>query len=108
MPETPYPGVPVIVGSELRRIEGLCDGRHVRTSSSLTRLRETVIAHDRRLVSIAGEGGKNGEVGHMRDDIDEIREAQKSLRWLLIKMAIVRASSGGLGAGVSHALIKLL
>ncbi len=44
----------------------------------------------------------------MRDDIDEIKREQKSQRTLIMKLTLIMVSASAGGAGLSHALLKLL
>ena len=47
-------------------------------------------------------------MGEMKNDIAEIKTEQKSQRALMLKLALLMVSASAGGAGVSHALLKLL
>lgn len=108
---TPPLGTPTTIPgvvAELRHVGIQCDGRHQRGNSARAALRETVIDHDRLLVELCGRSGKNGAMGEMKNDIAEIKTEQKSQRALMLKLALLMVSASAGGAGVSHALLKLL
>jgi len=108
---TPPLGTPTTIAgvlAEVRHVGIQCDGRHQRGNAARAVMRETVVEHDRCLVELCGQSGKNGKVGHMRDDIDEIKREQKSQRTLIMKLTLIMVSASAGGAGLSHALLKLL
>lgn len=63
--------------------------------------------HDQLMV-LVGPNGKNGKVGQMRKELDEVKSEQDKTKVLVIKLMLVMASSSAIGAGASHALLKLL
>ena len=108
---TPPLGTPTTIPgvvAELRHVGIQCDGRHQRGNAARAVMRETLVEHDRTLVELCGQSGHNGKVGHMQKAIDDIKTEQKSQRALIMKLTLVMASAGATGAGISHALIKLL
>lgn len=57
--------------AEVQTNRGECDRRHRDVGADLRRIKDVQIAHDRRLVAISGEGGKNGMIGELQEDVKD-------------------------------------
>ena len=103
------------LASEIRHVSGECKGRHDRTNGALTRVRDTVVEHDRRLVGLCGDNGMIGAVGRMQADIAENskrsemnEKAVATLRHERRAQLTWSASGAGLGAGGLIGMLELL
>jgi len=108
---TPPLGTPTTIAgvlAEVRHVGIQCDGRHQRGNAARAVMRETVVEHDRCLVELCGQSGRNGKVGHMVDRIDKVEGEQKSQRALIMKLVLIMASASATGAGVSHVVLNAL
>ena len=108
MSETSDPIIHPHVQREIDRAVGECDRKHGRTQEAVVVVsKRAEKAHDRidehqlALVELCGRSGKNGVIGELRRDIDELKASSR---------AHLRASGIGatVGGGTVYGLIELV
>ncbi len=97
-----------MIAATLQRIESQCDGRHERQNVAHNELRMHVEVHQKRLLGLVGEDGKNGAMAAIRSRLDILEKQQESQRRWLIRLALIMAGAGAAGAGAGQAFFNLL
>lgn len=91
---TPHPDIHPAI---LEKIAGVAETA-ARAKGVAYRNRET-------LIELCGKSGKNGEVGHMRDDIDDVKEELKAQRRLLRRVIFAALGTTGVATAIAQVVI---
>jgi hypothetical protein len=97
---------------DIQRQEADCTNRHERSNRlthevdrKLSALKDTVIAHDRKLVLLDGANGSLGRVGTLEETVAKISKDLKRLDGLAFKI-IASATLGGAFASTAVYVLK--
>ena len=109
---TPPLGTPTTIAGvvvALHHVGAACDERLKGGIAARAILRDVVGGHDKQLGEVKRDHAVlNERVGNMQGSLDKIQTEQKSQRSLLMKLALIMASAGATGAGISHAVLNAL
>jgi len=87
-------------------LETNCSSRHNRSNGLALEAKQLAQAATTRLVAVSGEHGKNGKIGDLRVDVDELKDWRKTVDRALFRSMAGAIGGAGAGAGIIE-LVKL-